>query len=92
MIAGLSAAQEAEVQHGVRVGEPSTLQQIVPPPRDEGRHVRWSSRTTPAADWWVLMIGDQGTCSCTFGPRRWDESYAGSTCGTCGKPAGRHRR
>ncbi|ABD58195.1 hypothetical protein PBI_COOPER_78 [Mycobacterium phage Cooper] len=51
--------QAMECRVGVRVGEPSTLSQIVPPPREEGRHVRWSSRSTPTADWWVLMIKDQ---------------------------------
>lgn len=88
----LSLAQQAECRHGVKVGEPSNMTQIVPPPPEEGRHVRWGSRTTPTADWWFLMIKDQSTCACELGPLRWDRSYEGRTCGRCGKPPGKHRR
>ncbi|QFP94697.1 HNH endonuclease [Mycobacterium phage LilMcDreamy] len=91
MIAGLTPAQEAEVRYGVKVGEPSNRIVGIAPRPDEGRHAMLGSRTTPTADWWTLMIKDQGTCSCAHGPRRWSADYRGRTCGTCGKPPGRHR-
>lgn len=59
MSADLTHQQKMELRYGVRIGEPSNMTQIVGWPRNEGQHVRLSSRTTPTADWWVLMIRDQ---------------------------------
>lgn len=87
----LSYQQEMETRTGVLVGDRS-VSEIVPRP-NEGKHTRLGMRVYPGgAGQWFLRIKDQGTCSCEHGPRLWCPSYRGTTCGTCGKRPGKHRR